>query len=55
MRKIAKDRTEENYISDEEDQINKRNNNNEIIQELNKMDNNELFMSYKSFDENEDF
>ena len=54
-RKIAKDGTEEDYISDEEEQIHKRNRNDVILDEFNKMENNELFMSYKSIDANEDF
>ena len=54
-RKIAKDGTEENYLSDEDMQINTRNKTEDIPEELNKLDNKQLFMSYKSIDDNEDY
>ena len=53
-RKIEKDGTEENYLSDEDAHIHTRNKNEDISEELNKIDNNQLFMSYKSFEDNED-
>ena len=55
-RKIGKDGTEENYLSDEEEEyqiINKRNKEN--LDELNKLKNNQLFMSYHSINDKEDF
>ena len=55
-RKIGKDGTEDNYLSDEEEEyqiINKRNKEN--LDELNKLKNNQLFMSYHSINDKEDF